>query len=123
MKRFEPTDRHRGQVEAMARYGIRQEEIARAIGVSKPTLQKNFAEELETGSTKANAQVGEFLFCTIIGSPIPGRTPIKDERARVTAAIFWAKTRMNWRETNVHQHEGKDGSPIIFKISKDDAEL
>jgi hypothetical protein len=117
MKRFEPTDRQRGQVEAMARYGLPKAEIARTIGVSKPTLLKSFAEEIETGATKANAQVGEFLFSTIIGAAIPGRTPIKDERSRVTAAIFWAKTRMNWRETSVHQHQGKDGGPIEIEVS------
>jgi hypothetical protein len=109
---FEPTDRQRGQVEAMARYGIPQLEIARAIGITQPTLHRHFREELDTGATKANTQVGEVLFATIIGSTIPGRTPITDGRARVAAAIFWAKTRMNWRETTVHQHTGKDGDSI-----------
>ena len=109
---FQPTDKQRGQVEAMARYGIPQDEIARAIGISRPTLLKYFAEEIETGATKANAQVGEFLFSTIIGAQIPGRPPVTDDRARVTAAIFWAKTRMNWKETSIHKHTGTEGDPI-----------
>jgi AcrR family transcriptional regulator len=110
--RFEPTEKQRGQVEAMARYGIPETEIARTIGVSKPTLLKYFRDELDTGATKANAQVGEFIFSTILGVPIPGRPPVSDERARATLAIFWAKTRMHWKETNVHEHSGKHGNPI-----------
>jgi hypothetical protein len=109
---FQPTDKQRGQVEAMARYGIPQDEIARAIGISRPTLLKHFVEEIHTGATKANAQVGEFLFSTIIGAQIPGRPPVTDDRARVTAAIFWAKTRMNWKETSIHKHSGTEGDPI-----------
>ena len=91
---FQPTDRQRGQVEAMARYGIPEAEISRAVEISEPTLRKHFRGKLDTGLTKANAQVGEFIFSTIIGVPIPGRPQVTDERARVTAALFWAKTRM-----------------------------
>jgi AcrR family transcriptional regulator len=91
----------------MARYGIPEAEISRAVGISEPTLRKHFRGELDTGLTKANAQVGEFIFSTIIGLPIPGRPPVTDERARATLAVFWAKTRMGWKETAVHQHEGK----------------
>jgi hypothetical protein len=54
----------------------------------------------------------EFIFSTILGVPIPGRPPVTDERARATLAIFWAKTRMHWKETNVHEHSGKHGDPI-----------
>jgi len=109
---FQPTDKQRGQVEAMVRYGILVVEIARTLGITKPTLFRHFREELDIGITKANAQVGEFIFSTIVGLPIPGRPPVTDERARVTAAIFWAKTRMGWKETVINQHEGTDGGPI-----------
>ena len=80
------------------------------------SLQADVAEilpdELDTGATKANAQVGRFIFSTILGVPIPGRPPVTDERARATLAIFWAKTRMHWKETNVHEHSGKRGDAI-----------
>ena len=109
---FQPSDKQRGQVEAMVRYGIPVVEIARTLGITKPTLFKHFREELDTGITKANAQVGEFIFSTIVGLTIPGRPPVTDERARVTAAIFWAKTRMGWKETVINQHEGPHGGPI-----------
>jgi hypothetical protein len=120
---FHPTDRHRGQVDAMTRYGIPVAEIARVLGITKPTLFKHFRDELDVGMTKANAQVGEFIFSTIVGMPIPERPQVTDGRARAALAIFWAKSKMGWRETSVTQHEGTNGGPIVFKITKDDAEL
>lgn len=30
----------------------------------------------------------------------------------VTAAIFWAKTRMGWKETVLNEHAGPEGGPI-----------
>jgi len=39
-----PTEKDRKTVEAMASYGIRQEEIALVLGVSEPTLRQHWAE-------------------------------------------------------------------------------
>ena len=105
---FEPTEKQRGQVEAMIRYGVPEQEIAKAIGIHRSTLARRFRDEIDTATTKANAQVGEFIFSTIIGMPIPNRPPVTDERARVALAIFWAKTRMRWSER--HQNGG-DAQP------------
>jgi hypothetical protein len=57
--------------------------------------------------------VGEFIFSTIVGLPISGRPTVADGRARATLAIFWAKTRMGWKEVNVHEHMGVKGAPPI----------
>ena len=35
---------------------------------------------------------------------ILGRGGIRDDRARATLAIFYAKTRMGWKETSIHRH-------------------
>jgi hypothetical protein len=115
---FQPTERQRGQVEAMARYGINHEEAARAIGITKPTLLKHFKEELETGATKAKVQVGEFIFSTIIGMPIPGRPAVTDGRARVAAAIFFAKTQMGWKEIAVIEHKEIDASNARERVGR-----
>ena len=120
---LEPTDKQRGQVEAMIRYGIPETEIAQALGISKTTLLKHFRNEINASATKANTQVGEFIFATIVGLPIPGRRPVTDERARATLAMFWAKTRMGWKETVVNQHEGKGGGPIIWQSYPEDEQL
>jgi hypothetical protein len=37
----------------MAAYGIPEADIARVLGVSKPTLRKHCGTELDTGATRA----------------------------------------------------------------------
>ena len=93
-----PTDVSRGQVEAMAGFGIPQEDIARVLNIAPQTLRSHYRDELDTGSTKANAKVAENLFRKATG----------DGQGAVAAAIFWAKTRMGWRETPRIEHEGLD---------------
>ena len=44
-----PTDAQRRQAETMAAYGIPEANIARVLGVSKPTLRKHCGTELDTG--------------------------------------------------------------------------
>jgi hypothetical protein len=87
------------------------------------TLARAFAVELETGETELHSLVGNFLICTILGRKPPSGEPIKNERARVTAAIFFAKTRMGWKDTSVHQHEGRDNGAIVVQIVKGDENL
>ena len=99
-----PTDPQRRQAETMAAYGIPEADIARVLGVSKPTLRKHCGTELDTGATRANSKVADFLFYGICGGT--GKPAFKDERARVTAAIFWMKTRGGWSETSTHKHTG-----------------
>jgi hypothetical protein len=52
--RLKPTDEQRRLVKGMAAMGIRQENIARLIGIKSPkTLRKFFREELDKGETEA----------------------------------------------------------------------
>jgi hypothetical protein len=37
--------------------------------------------------------------------------------------MFWAKTRMGWKETVINQHEGKGGGPIIWQSYPEDEQL
>src|SRR6202040_3798564 len=110
-----PTDAQRRQNETMAAHGIPQTDIARVLGVSKPTLRKHCGTELDTGATRANSKVADFLFYGICGGT--GKPAFKDERARVTAAIFWMKTRGGWSETSTHKHTGAaNGDPIEVEV-------
>ena len=52
---FAPTDKQRGQVEAMTAYGATEEDIAMVVGISRPTLRKHFRKELDVGAVKATA--------------------------------------------------------------------
>jgi hypothetical protein len=99
---FSPTPAQRKQVEAMASYGIPQEDIARVIGCDSKTLRKHCRDELDTGETKANALVAQNLFRKATG----------EGRESVTAAIFWLKTRARWTEKVELQHSGDANNPV-----------
>jgi len=92
---FKPTDDERKTVSLMVAVGIPQEGIARCIrdGISRPTLEKHFREELDTAAHKANAKVGGTLY----QKAIAGDT---------TAMIWWTKARMRWSEKHDHDVAG-----------------
>ena len=92
---FKPTDEERKLVKQMSAEGIPQSNIAMVIrdGIDDKTLRKHFRKELDTAATKANAKIGGTLF----NKAVNGDT---------SAAIFWAKTRMGWKETSVQEHAG-----------------
>jgi len=102
-KPFEPTDHERKQVEALAGYGLPIEQIAVLVrdGIDYDTLRKHFAQELISGKAKANAQVGKTLFQKVMAGD-------------TTAAIWWTKTQMRWKEVQQHELTGADGAPLEF---------
>jgi hypothetical protein len=74
----------------MAGCGAPQADIGIVLGISDVTLAKHYHLELDRGMARANAKVAECLFRMATNPTPSGPT--------VTAAIFWAKTRMGWRE-------------------------
>lgn len=102
----------------MAACGIPDEMIAVVLGVHDDTLRKHCAAELRAAGVQVKARIGGFIVASILGlEGFPGR--LKDDRARATLAIFFAKTRMGWHETI--EHSGPNGGPI--PISAASAEL
>jgi hypothetical protein len=100
---FEPTDAERKQVEALSGYGLPIEQIGALVrnGIHVDTLRAHFSSELVSGKSKANAQVGKTLFQKVM----TGDT---------TAAIWWSKTQMRWKETQQHELTGANGVPLEF---------
>lgn len=98
---FEPTEQERKQVEAFSGYGLPLEQIAALVreGISAETLTKYFERELITGKAKANTAVGR----TLHQKAMAGDT---------TAAIWWSKTQMRWKEVQQHELTGANGAPI-----------
>ena len=90
-----PTEKSRAEVAALYSYGIPQEEIANFLGIDAKTLRKHYREELDVAQVKAHAQVGRFLFQNATGATLKEGASHSD---CVRAAMFWAKTRMGWRE-------------------------
>jgi|TARA_R110000824_G_scaffold87622_1_gene215960 hypothetical protein len=92
---FVPTDEERKQVGQMVAVGIPQEQIAMVIrdGIDADTLFKHFKKEIRESKILANTKVGGTLFNKVMNGD-------------TTAAIFWAKTQMGWKETNVQESTG-----------------
>jgi hypothetical protein len=100
-KPYERSKKDQDLVESMAGYGIPQEDIARVVGISPPTLRKYYPSELATGATKTNQKVAERLFQHCMGTG----------QGSVTACIFWLKTRARWSERM--EITGAEGAPLL----------
>lgn len=114
-KPHKPTDETRAEVKALASFGLVQEDIAQYVGISHVTLRKHYASELKLSAIKANATVGKYLFSLASGQAIANGATHGDCK---TAAMFWAKTRMGWRETDRLEHSGPDGGAIPIEIKR-----
>jgi hypothetical protein len=100
-----PTDQQRATVKAMSAYGIPQHDIARVVGVHDDTLRLHYRDELDLGVIEANAKVAETLF----------RQATRE--GNTTAAIWWTKCRMGWKEKQGIEHTGADGSPLTIVVA------
>ena len=69
-----PTDAQRRQAETMAAYGIPEADIARVLGVSKPTLRKQpYCEGLRHGIDRGYAFPSSTIYDGAL--PAPGQQP------------------------------------------------
>lgn len=123
-KAHKPDDESRAKVSALASFGIPQENIAEFIGISPPTLRKYYDAELKFAAIKANAAVGEYLFHLASGAALKDADNPATHSECSRSAMFWAKTRMGWRETTHHDHTSSDGSmqptTIILRAADND---
>jgi transcription initiation factor TFIIIB Brf1 subunit/transcription initiation factor TFIIB len=117
-KAHQPTPKTRTEVMALTSFGVPQEEIAKFIGVDSKTLRKHYREEMDTAETSANATVARFLYNVASGKALKDGASYSD---CVRAAMFWAKTRMRWRETNHIDHSSSDGTmqPLVIVTQSD----
>jgi transcription initiation factor TFIIIB Brf1 subunit/transcription initiation factor TFIIB len=107
----EPSAQTRAEVSALKSFGVAQSDIANYIGVDDKTLRKHYREELDTAQTKADANVAKFLYNAASGKALDAGASHAD---CVRAAMFWAKTRMKWRETD-NEAQG-NGNPITINV-------
>ncbi len=107
---FAPTDTQRAQVKAMAAYGVPQDDIAKVIGCSSPTLRKHFHAELETAAVEANAKVAQSLFRKAVEGT---------GKESVTACIFWLKCRAGWRDVAVDTDRQPAARPRDSEVDKE----
>jgi hypothetical protein len=84
---FAPTEEQRRRVTLWAGLGMKQEQIARLVGLhSTATLRKHFRAELLQGPVKAAMRVRKTLYQMATS----GRNQ--------AATMFWLKTRAGWSE-------------------------
>lgn len=102
-----PTEDLRAQVFALSSFGVTQEAIGGFVGISDDTLRKFYSKELSRASIDRNAEVAAFLFRSASGSTINEGASYSD---CLKAAMFWMKTRGQWRETNIIDNTSSDGS-------------
>ncbi|MEO1188994.1 MAG: hypothetical protein AAFW60_07970 [Pseudomonadota bacterium] len=101
-KKHEPTDEERGIVLGMSAVGVPQDQIAAAIGIDAKTLRLHYRDDIDKAVAKANANVANNLYKKATG----------DGKDSVTAAIFWCKTRLGWKDTTAVELTGKNGGPL-----------
>jgi hypothetical protein len=107
-KAHQPDPGLRRQVETMSAYGIPEYEVSRVVGIDPKTLRKHYRDELDLGTTKANAQVAGFLFNSA-------------RNGNVSAQIFWLKTRARWRDAPVElRHSGAIATRDLSKLSDEE---
>jgi len=112
-----PTPQTKAEVAALKSFGVVQDDIATYIGIDGKTLRKHYREELDTAQTKADANVAKFLYNAASGKAIEKGASHSD---CIRAAMFWAKTRMQWRETGEQDAPKAQPIEITFTNSEPD---
>ena len=100
-----PTADQLAQVEALAGYGVRQDEIATYIGIAPKTLRLHYREGLDRGMIKANLSVARSLH------------KMATEGGNVAAAIFWLKARAGWREKDEAATQQQQTSVMVVPMA------
>lgn len=104
---YQPTPAERQMVQVMVAGGFTQLEIGHCLGVAgidEKTLRKHFSTELKIGTSKINA------LCVngIVKNMVAGN---------VVSQIFWAKTRLRWREDQ-SDTEGTDRLNEVLEVMR-----
>lgn len=85
-RKHEPTDAGRETIRALASFGIPQRRMAAYLRIDKKTLTKHYRDELDEAGVAADLAVVKNLH------------RIASESDNPTAAIYWTKARLGWKE-------------------------
>ena len=103
---FVPTAQQRHLVHMMTLNGVKQDEQARALRMSKTTLTKYFREELDLGKIVTTANVAGALYRNAMDG-------------NVSAQIFWMKAQGGWREADRLEITGAEGKDLLTDTEKE----
>jgi hypothetical protein len=99
----QPTEQSRSMVETLAGYGVPQEDIGRILKIGRDCVRTHYLEEFENGRAKANATICKFLYT--------------QAQKNLTAAIFWAKAQMQWKDSQRLELSDPKGQPLAMVIN------
>lgn len=105
-----PTAVFRQQVMKFKGLGLTDDQTASMLMISDETLRRYYRKELDTAAIQMNTNVAQNLY-NIATDP--------DHKSSAQAAMFWAKTRMHWRETNRTEITGADGKDLQLTGPRD----
>ena len=95
---FKPTKEQRKLVKLLAGFGIPQDRICLVVNsprtgrpITKETLERAFAYELEVGAMETDSVCAKMLFKKV-------------EQGNMTAIIWYMKNRMGWRDDFGFEH-------------------
>lgn len=108
-KPFQPTAAQRKAVAVWASIGTPHDVMAAQLGIARQTLENAFDRELKDGKAITDQAISKSLYQKALTGNVP-------------CMIFWAKTRLGWRETNRTEVTGADGGPLAVQ-NLSDAEL
>lgn len=92
-------------VKSLARFGVKTELIANHLRISEPTLFKYYKDHMADSRVFAHMNMGESLY----NRALNGDT---------SAAIFYAKTQMGWKEPKDDDTEkNNNNTTVIIKES------
>lgn len=98
-----PDEITREAVKVMAASGMTHQQIADVYKITRKTLAKHYHHELENGKALITAKIADSLMRQAMAG-------------NMTAAIFYLKCQAGWKESQVIEHQGKDGAPITFSL-------
>lgn len=101
----------RKNIQLLASYGLRDNDICALYDFSEATLKRHFASELKKGRAKAKSRVMH----TAYELAVSGKCP--------TMTIFWLKTRCGWtefdeRKINENEEERKSANKAEIEKQK-----
>ena len=98
--KFKPTDEQRQEVSTLAKYGVRQDTIASALGIAVNTLKKYFETELEQGRARGDVILQETQF----------QRAVRD--GDVSMLRWLGIHRLGQVEKKSIEHSGPNGGPV-----------
>jgi hypothetical protein len=101
----QPTDPLRNLVRICAALGKSQEMTAALVGIDHDTLMKNYRDDFVYGRDNVAVAVATKL--------VPAATAPEHTGATVSAAQFWARTQMGFRESSVVEVHKTQGDGLL----------